>query len=70
MAKLALMGVHEIANMLGVSRQRVDELNRTAKGFPEPVATLRAGRIWLRDDIEAWAQQTGRLGPQRSHEDR
>jgi hypothetical protein len=23
--------------------------------FPEPVATIAAGRIWLREDIEEWA---------------
>lgn len=68
MGKLALMGMHEIAVLLGVSRQRVDELSRTHEAFPQPVARLQSGRIWLRDDIEAWAQQTGRLDQQRSHD--
>lgn len=55
-----LVGVHEIAEMLGVSRQRVDELSRTA-AFPTPDATLRSGRIWRREDVEAWARETGRM---------
>lgn len=60
MAKIELMGVHEIAELLGVSRQRVDEITRTDARFPEPVDTLRSGRIWRRRDVEAWAAATGR----------
>ena len=56
-----LMGVHEIAELLCVSRQRVDELSRTRDDFPEPVQVLRSGRIWARSDIETWARETGRL---------
>ena len=58
---LDLVGVAEIAEMLGVSRQRVDAIARTHDEFPDPVAELSAGRIWLRKDIEAWARKTGRL---------
>lgn len=54
------MGVTEIADMLGVSTQRVSQLTRTAS-FPEPVAKLAAGWIWLIEDVEAWARETGRL---------
>ena len=52
--KIDLMGVQEIAARIGVSRQRVDELHRTDGTFPEPVAVLAAGRIWLKGDIEEW----------------
>jgi prophage regulatory protein len=55
-----LMGIHEIAEQLGVSRQRVDELSRRAD-FPLPVQRLRSGRIWRRKDVESWARDTGRL---------
>lgn len=55
-----LMGLTEIAEMLGVSRQRIDQLAHT-DDFPEPVAELAAGRIWERADVEAWARATGRL---------
>lgn len=60
MSRLALVSAHEIAAMLGVSRQRVDQLSRT-EAFPEPVAVLAVGRIWLHEDIEAWAKATGRI---------
>ena len=56
-----LIGIHEITLMLGISRQRVDKISRTDPGFPEPVAELHAGRIWLRSDIEDWARSTGRI---------
>jgi hypothetical protein len=47
--------------MLGVSRQRVDQL-AASDGFPEPVAQLAAGRIWRLDDVEKWAQGDGPVG--------
>jgi predicted DNA-binding transcriptional regulator AlpA len=55
-----LMGVTEIANLLGISRQRVSQLART-ETFPEPVARLSGGIIWERADIERWAREAGRL---------
>jgi predicted DNA-binding transcriptional regulator AlpA len=56
-----LVGVHEIAEMLGVSRQRVHAITRTHPDFPPPIAELASGRIWRRADVEAWARRTGRL---------
>lgn len=55
-----LMGLTEIAELLGVSRQRVHQLSKSPD-FPEPTARLSAGLIWEREAIEAWARQTGRL---------
>ncbi len=55
-----LVGAAEIAEMLGVSRQRVDQLAQH-DDFPKPAAVLATGRIWERDDIERWARRTGRL---------
>lgn len=55
-----LMGVAEVAEFLGVSRQRVDALARTKSDFPPPVASLQAGRVWRREDIEEWARAEGR----------
>lgn len=60
--KLDLVGVTEVREMLGVSRQRVHQLLRDDPTFPEPVAQLSAGRIWLRTDVERWARAGGRLG--------
>ena len=51
---LDLVGVAEVAAMMGVSRQRVHEVIRSDADFPEPVADLAAGRIWQRRDVEAW----------------
>lgn len=50
-----LVGTHEIQQMLGVTRQRVQQIVST-KGFPDPVVTLSEGRsrIWLEADVAAW----------------
>jgi predicted DNA-binding transcriptional regulator AlpA len=58
--RIDLVGVAEVASMLGVKRQRIDQLSRTSRDFPRPVAVIAAGRIWLRADIEKWAEETGR----------
>lgn len=55
-----LVGVAEVADMLGVTRTRVSQL-ASVSGFPEPVARLAAGPVWARDDVERWARETGRL---------
>jgi prophage regulatory protein len=53
-----LLGVHEVAELLDVSRQRVHQLAADGSGgFPPPVAELAAGTIWATDDIEAWRQR-------------
>ena len=54
-----LMGITEIARLLGVSRQRAHQLAH-GEDFPEPVAVLAAGPIWETTQIEAWAERTGR----------
>jgi predicted DNA-binding transcriptional regulator AlpA len=54
------VGVAEVAELLNVSRQRVDELLRTDSTFPQPLAHLTAGRIWRRGDVKDWALARGR----------
>lgn len=49
-----LVGVAEIAQLVGVSRQRVNEIVRTDPDFPPPEAELAAGRIWERGKVDAW----------------
>jgi predicted DNA-binding transcriptional regulator AlpA len=61
MAESQLLGCHEVAALLGISRQRVDKISRTDEFFPSPIADLAAGRIWKRDDIFQWATRTGRI---------
>lgn len=55
-----LVGVAEIADMLSVSRQRVDAIVNTHADFPKPEAVLAAGRIWTRSAVEDWARSHGR----------
>lgn len=57
---MKLVGVTEIAELLGVSRQRADQLSHSP-GFPEPIAELASGRIWLQAQVEKWAREAGRL---------
>ena len=58
---LDLVGAAEIAEMLGVSRQRVHQIVAADETFPEPAAVLTAGKIWLRDQIEVWIEKSGRI---------
>lgn len=48
-----LMGMFEIRDRLGVSRQRAHDLTRS-KDFPEPYDEIALGRVWLTEDVEAW----------------
>jgi len=60
------VGNHEISEMLGsVSRQRVYQITRRAD-FPQPVARLAQGKVWLGDQVEAWiaARRGKRADPQ------
>lgn len=51
------MGSHEIRMRLGgMSRQRVYQIT-TNRNFPEPVAELEMGKVWHRDDVEAWIKR-------------
>jgi len=60
---LDLVGTKEIAQMLGVTKQRVSDLSRSDK-FPAPVAHLAVGRIWTRSSIghflDEWDRRPGR----------
>ena len=53
-------GTTEIAELLGVSRQRADTLSRS-KGFPEPIGELAGRRkLWDLKEVRKWANATGR----------
>ena len=57
------LGVAELADALGVSRQRVSELARS-HDFPKPVAELKSGPIWRRSSVArfigTWPRRRGR----------
>lgn len=57
-----LAGVHEVAAILGVSRQRVSQLVREHPLFPAPVSQLGCGPIWLMGDIVEFAKIPRRPG--------
>ena len=52
-----LLGIQEVATLLGVSRQRV--WKRKEKGtMPEPYALIGGKRpVWTREQIEVWMAQ-------------
>lgn len=58
-----LVGVAELAELLGVSTQRASEL-RSRAGFPRPAVTLRSGPVWVRANVEqfasTWKRKPGR----------
>jgi prophage regulatory protein len=51
---LDVVGIQEIADMLGVSKQRVSQIIQTRPDFPAPDAEITIGRIWLRSAIDRW----------------
>lgn len=53
-------GVTEVADILGVSRQRVAKL-RERNDFPDPIAEIAQGPIWDLDQIQAWRHSGLRL---------
>ncbi len=60
---IELAGVSEIAELLGVSRQRIREL-RTQEGFPAPLAELKSGPVWSLASLDlfrrSWSRKPGR----------
>jgi len=44
------VGMAEAADLLGVTRQRIHQYIQQGR-FPQPVAELRAGPVWARDDV-------------------
>lgn len=56
---MELVGVAEIAELLGVSKQVVANWRSRKGGFPGPAATLRAGPVWALQAIRDWAESEG-----------
>jgi len=59
-----LAGAAEAADILGVSTVQVGRLARR-DDFPVPVARLKGGTIWRREDVERWGRDNAdrRPGP-------
>lgn len=58
-----LVGVAELAEILGVSRARASELAHSSADFPPPTVRLASGPVWtepsVRRFIEAWRRRPG-----------
>ena len=59
MADPELLGIHEVASMAGVSRQAVVNWRNRFSDFPLPVAELRAGPVFSREQVRAWLWKRG-----------
>lgn len=59
----SLVGVADIGDMLGVSRQRAHQLTQT-EGFPAPIDSIGQTAVYLRSQVlgweSGWSRQTGR----------
>lgn len=53
---MQLAGLTEIAEMLGVTRQRASQL-AASKEFPKPLDRIAAGPVWRRDTVERWVKK-------------
>lgn len=59
---MELLGLDEIRDLLGgISKQRATIIVGR-KGFPDPLATLRMGRVWDGATVRAWIAEN-RPGP-------
>jgi chromosome partitioning protein len=52
-----LLGLAEVAALLGVSKQAVANWRTRREDFPEPTAELKSGPIWNKDKIVEWASE-------------
>ena len=59
-----VVGVAEAAEIMGWDKRRV--ITYIDRGsFPEPITTLASGRIWLREDVEDYAEHWRSTHPSR-----
>ena len=56
---MALVGIKEVADMLGVSRTRADQLSRRPS-FPEPRVRHARVRLWEEKDVQDWMKANRR----------
>lgn len=54
-----VVGAREIAEMLGVRRQRVTRLAARDPIFPKPWKALAMDRLWVVEAVRRWAKATG-----------
>jgi chromosome partitioning protein len=52
-----LIGLSEVSELFGVSKQVVANWRLRRKDFPKPLAELKSGPIWQYQAIKSWAEQ-------------
>lgn len=52
-----LVGIHEISEMANVTSQAVANWRARFANFPQPLAELRAGPVFARDEIAKWLEK-------------
>jgi chromosome partitioning protein len=58
-AQVMLVGLAEMADLLGVTKQVLTNWRSRKANFPEPIAELKSGPVWDWKAIEAWAFAEG-----------
>jgi predicted DNA-binding transcriptional regulator AlpA len=53
---MELMGLTEVAEMFGMTRDGADKLVKREPDFPPPMTVQRGTRIWDREAVETWAR--------------
>jgi len=56
-----LLSADGVGKMIGLTRQRVDQLAKSDPTFPTPLLVGTRVRAWQQTDIERWAVAVGRL---------
>lgn len=57
MASVNLVGIAEIADFAGVSKQAVTNWRHRYDNFPQPIKTLQSGPVWERESVERWVKE-------------
>ena len=57
MTQPELLGLSEVASLIGVSKQVVVNWRVRYHDFPQPIAELKSGPVWSRDSVVAWAAE-------------
>lgn len=53
---MEILGLAEIAAMLGVKKQVVTNWKSRKASFPKPMAILKSGPIWSQEAIAGWIE--------------
>lgn len=64
MDKDEILGLAEIAEMAGVTKQAVNNWRIRFESFPKPIQNLQSGPIWSREKIETWVKNFKRTETQ------